>query len=99
MTIDSARNNLIKIKYDIAKGEIIRHKSFEREELLMQEEYEAVGLAIESLCAWGKVKAEIEESRGALKTMIDGEWCAGKLKGLDCAVAIIDKHLSEIENG
>lgn len=61
MTIDDVKTKLIKIKYDIAKGEIIRHRNFEREEHLMQEEYEAVGMAIASLDAWEKAKAEIEE--------------------------------------
>lgn len=63
---------------------------------LIEDDAKAIEMAIASLEAWEKVKAEIDESRDALKTMIDGEWFAGKLKGLDCAVAIINKHLQEV---
>lgn len=44
-----------------------------------------------------KIRAEIDTHRETLKTMADDDWYAGKIRGYDCAIEIIDKYKLENE--
>ena len=44
-----------------------------------------------------KIRAEIDTHRETLKTMADDDWYAGKIRGYDCAIEIIDKYNAESE--
>lgn len=96
MTIDDVKNKIIKIKYDIAKGEIVRHRNFEHEEHLMQEEYEAVGVAIMSLIAWEKVRQEIIKQSAKVPTL-QNEYLNGLKTAYAHTLAIIDEHLQKVK--
>ena len=39
-----------------------------------------------------KIRAEIDAHREMLKTMADDDWYAGKIRGYDCTIEIIDKY-------
>ena len=43
----------------------------------------------------GKIRAEIDAHREKLKVMADDDWYAGKIRGYDCAIEIIDKCTAE----
>ena len=42
-----------------------------------------------------KIRAEIDAHREKLKIMADDDWYAGKIRGYDCAIEIIDKYRAE----
>ena len=44
-----------------------------------------------------KIRAEINTHRETLKTMADDDWYAGKIRGYDCAIEIINKYRAESE--
>lgn len=44
-----------------------------------------------------KVRAEIDAHREKLKIMADDDWYAGKIRGYDCAIEIIDKYRGNID--
>ena len=44
-----------------------------------------------------KIRAEIDSHREILKTMAVDDWYAGKIRGYDCAIEIIDKYKAESE--
>lgn len=44
-----------------------------------------------------KIRAEIDAHREKLKIMADDDWYAGKIRGYDCAIEIIDKYKAESE--
>ena len=39
-----------------------------------------------------KIRAEIDAHRETLKIMADDDWYAGKIRGYDCAIEIINKY-------
>ena len=39
-----------------------------------------------------KIRAEIDAHREKLKIMADDDWYAGKIRGYDCAIEIIDRY-------
>ena len=39
-----------------------------------------------------KIRAEIDAQREKLKIMADDDWYAGKIRGYDCAIEIINKY-------
>ena len=45
-----------------------------------------------------KIRAEIDANREKLKVMADDDWYAGKIRGYDCAIEIIDKYKAESED-
>jgi hypothetical protein len=45
-----------------------------------------------------KIRAEIDAHREKLKIMADDDWYAGKIRGYDCAIEIIDKYKAESED-
>lgn len=44
------------------------------------------------------IRAEIDAHREKLKIMADDDWYAGKIRGYDCAIEIIDKYKVESED-
>lgn len=44
-----------------------------------------------------KVRAEIDAHREKLKIMADDDWYAGKIRGYDCAIEIIDKYRGNVD--
>ena len=61
-------------------------------------DYDALRMAKEALeqepktDVLDKIRAEIDAHRETLKTMADDDWYAGKIRGYDCAIEIIDKY-------
>lgn len=46
-------------------------------------------------CVLDRIRAEIDAHREKLKVMADDDWYAGKIRGYDCAIEIIDKYRAE----
>ena len=44
-----------------------------------------------------EIRQEIDQHREGIKIMTDDDWYAGKLRGYDCVIEIIDKHIKQIE--
>ena len=53
---------------------------------------ESIEMAIRSLEAWGKVKEEIKNAKPVYPDRV-------RIWGTDTILALIDKHLQEVENG
>lgn len=51
-----------------------------------------MGDTVEQEAILDKIIAEINAHKKELKTMADDDWYAGKLRGYECAVEIIDKY-------
>ena len=45
-----------------------------------------------------KIRAEIDAHREKLKIMADDDWYAGKIRGYDCAIEIINKYKADTES-
>ena len=66
----------------------------------MPELKEALEMAIKALeqePILDKIRAEIDAHREKLKIMADDDWYAGKIRGYDCSIEIIDKYKVESE--
>lgn len=64
--------------------------------LLTGEDWETIVKALEQESILDKITAEINTHKEELKTMADtDDWYAGKLKGHECDIEIIDKYRQE----
>ena len=97
MTIDKAADKMKCLKYKVLQGAIIVHDTYSDDyELLNESALTALGMAIASLEAWGKIKKEIEHKKFRTMEVQISDAHLGFNGGLECALAIIDKHLQEV---
>ena len=69
---------------------------FECNPLFSEKHFKAFDMAITSLEAWGKIKKEIEHKKFRTMEVQISDAHLGFNGGLECALAIIDKHLQEV---
>lgn len=68
---------------------------FECNPLFSEKHFKAFDIAIKSLEAWEKVRAEIEDYKEKY-IKLHHDWDATMIQGYDDALMVIDKHMQEV---
>ena len=97
MTVEEA-SKILKMLLGYLKGEIEppSPKTIEEAKKFEQDGHKCLNIAIRSLEAWEKVKAQLESKRTAFT--FENTYEEGKNVGLVIALDLIDKHLKEVED-